>query len=145
MKTLDCWQDLKPYGVVFLTGEACGLMYRLLCDVTEKGRKVLGKCFGIPNFHLGAAWNSGSKEEPHVGSILLTLDMLTPVSIFALLENGCTEVWHLKGRVIGFEPTDSTELRQRFLDHYAEEIVRRYAYQGTAGHRNIHVMSGRVD
>ena len=49
MKTVNCWNDLEPYGIVLLTGEACGLCYRLLCDLTEQGRKILGKCLGIPN------------------------------------------------------------------------------------------------
>ena len=71
MKKINCWNDLAPFGIEILTGEACGLSYRLLCDVTEKGRKVLSVAFGIPDFTLAEAWNTGTKEEPHIGSILL--------------------------------------------------------------------------
>ena len=35
MKTITCWNDLTAYGISPLTGEACGLMYRILFDVTE--------------------------------------------------------------------------------------------------------------
>ena len=34
MKSINCWNDLEPFGLIVLTGEACGLSYRLLCDVT---------------------------------------------------------------------------------------------------------------
>ena len=48
MKSIHCWDDLARYGVVPLTGEACGLSYRLLCDVTAHGkedaRKSPGRC-----------------------------------------------------------------------------------------------------
>ena len=47
-----------------LTGEACGLSYRILCDVTEAGRKTLAKALGIPNLTLPAAWNRGTDADP---------------------------------------------------------------------------------
>ena len=40
------WNDLAPFGIEILTAEACGVSYRYLCDVTEKGRKVLSVAFG---------------------------------------------------------------------------------------------------
>ena len=30
MKTIDCWQDLVPFGIDPLTGEACALSWRIL-------------------------------------------------------------------------------------------------------------------
>ena len=33
MQKITCWDDLRPYGIGALTGEACGLSYRILCDV----------------------------------------------------------------------------------------------------------------
>ena len=48
MKTVTCFNDLAAYGIEPLTGEACGLGYRILCDVTERGRNVVGKALGIP-------------------------------------------------------------------------------------------------
>lgn len=43
MKTVRSWNDLRPYGIDLLTGEACGMMYRYLCDVTEQGKKAVEK------------------------------------------------------------------------------------------------------
>ena len=41
MKTISSWDDLKAYGIDPLTAEACGLGYRLLCDLTAEGKKIL--------------------------------------------------------------------------------------------------------
>src|SRR5262245_12990411 len=110
MKTIDCLDDLTAFGVEPLTGEACGLMYRILCDVTDKGRRVIQKCFGFPDLSLAAPWNSGTEKEPHTGSLMLAREMLVPIGIFALLEAGCNEVWLLKdGGLVGIETTDAPE------------------------------------
>jgi hypothetical protein len=106
MKTVSCWNDLRPFGIEPLTGEACGLMWRILFDVTERGRKVVGKCFGVPNIALAEPWNRGTAEEPHVGSIMLTQEALVPLAVFALLENGCPEVYLMGQVVVGIEPGD---------------------------------------
>ncbi len=78
MKTVSCWNDLQAFGIEPLTGEACGLMYRILFDVTDQGAKIVGRCFGIPGMNFGEAWNRGAKEAPNVGSIMLTQEMLVP-------------------------------------------------------------------
>lgn len=146
MKKIDCWKDLAPLGIEILTGEACGLGYRYLCDVTEKGRKILAKAFGIPNFALAEAWNRGTKEEPHIGSIMLSHSMLSPIGIFALLESGCTEVWLYKnGSLLGIEPDDPPEMIERWDKMVPEALARKLRYGGTAGSRNQHVMSGRIE
>ena len=46
MTTISNWQQLSEYGIVILTGEACGLAYRYLCDLTEQGKKIVEKCLG---------------------------------------------------------------------------------------------------
>ena len=48
MKTIHCWNDLSAYGIELLTGEACGLSYRLLCDVTAAGKKLIEKAGHCP-------------------------------------------------------------------------------------------------
>ena len=145
MKTITCFNDLAAYGIDPLTGESCGLSYRLLCDATERGRRTLAKAFGIPHLVLAENWNRGSPEDPHVGSIMLAFEMLIPLAVFALLESGCTEVWLVKdGGVIGIEPDDSPDLEaSRLL--VADRLARVLGYKGTAGDRNVHVMSGRVE
>lgn len=143
MQNINCWSDLRPYGIDVLTGEACGMNYRVLCDVTEKGLHVLRKLWGLPRLELAERWNAGSADEPHVGSIMLSRKILAPIGIFALLESGCTEVWlQSDGTVIGFDGAASDEAQR---NRRKGECVRSFAYRGTAGDRNVHVMSGRVE
>ena len=145
MRRISCWNDLCPLGIECLTGEACGLGYRILFDVTEQGRRILSKCFGIPNLQLAEAWNRGNAEHPHVGSIMLAKEMLVPVGIFALLENDCTEVWHFaNGSLLGIEKQDSPDQVAAAEKMCAPERIRKYQYGGTAGDRNVHMMSGRT-
>ncbi len=145
MKTINCWDDLTRYGVVPLTGEACGLMYRILCDVTARGKGILEKALGAIELRLPESWNRGSDDNPHVGSVMLAREVLPFVGIFALLESGCPEVWLTKtGGLIGIEPADPSEEVERFKRFHADDLVRRFAYSGTAGDRNQHMMSGRV-
>jgi hypothetical protein len=144
MKSICNWEDLRPYGIDFLTGEACSLMFRLLLDVNERGRKVLARFFGAPNLKLGDPWNGGTPEEPHVASIMLTREMLLPIAVFALLEHGCDEVYLYQDRVVGFEACDSPEVRQRHLHYYRHHAGRRFSY-GPTRDRNLHRMTQRTD
>jgi hypothetical protein len=145
MKSINCWNDLEPFGIIPLTGEACGLMYRILFDVTEKGRNIVAKCFGIPNVNLPEPWNRGSPEDPHVGCIMLTREMLQPLAVFALLESGFKEVYLVGDSVHAFEETDAPDLIEDVKRWSKVDHARRLAYRGTAGDRNIHGMSGRVE
>jgi hypothetical protein len=145
MKNVNCWSDLRPYGIDLLTGEACGLSYRLLCDVTDKGRGLLQKAMGLPGLVLAEPWNVGNAQEPNVGSIMLPHCMLVPLGIFALLENDCREIWLCKNEfLIGVEFSDSPATVRAMEDFAERDIVRRLAYRGTAGDRNVHQMSGRI-
>lgn len=146
MRSITCFRDLGPYGIDPLTGEACGLSYRILCDVTEAGRKIVAKAFGIPNFTLAEAWNRGTSDQPHVGSIMLAPDLFVLLGVFALLESGCKEVWLVRdGGLIGIEPDDSSEMIEANRLLVSDRMVRSLGYRGTAGDRNVHVMSGRVE
>ena len=145
MKSIHGWDDLSCHGIVPLTGEACGLMYRILCDVTARGKKTLEKALGVVELGLSENWNHGSDADPHIGSVMLAVDVLPFVGIFALLEAGCREVWLTKGGgLIGIESSDSDEEVDRFKRFHGDDLARRFAYAGTAGDRNQHIMSGRV-
>jgi hypothetical protein len=145
MKSIARWDHLSEYGIVFLTGESCGLGYRVLCDVTAKGKNVLEKCFGIPNLNLPASWNGGSAQDPHVGSILLAPDCLIPLAVFALLENGCKEVWLVQNQgVHGIQAGDPADTALSLQKWLGTTNLRRLSYGGTARDRNVHLMSGRV-
>ncbi len=145
MKTIACWNDLEKFGIVVLTGEACGLGYRLLFDLTQNGKRIVQKCFSLAEGFASEAWNRGSRDDPHVGSVLLTQEMLVPIGVFALLETGCPEVWLCKnGSLLGIETVDAPEVVERYRTLYSESIARTFAYRGPAGDRNVHQMSGRI-
>jgi len=140
VKTIRGCGDLAQFGLDPLTGEACGLMYRVLFDLTAQGQKIVEKCLGL-RLIPAEAWNRGTNDDPHTGSVMIAPEMFVPLGIFALLESGCTEVWRKGDSLFGIEPSDS-EQQLAFLRTQGE--MRRYAYRGTAGDRNLHLMSGRV-
>lgn len=141
MKTIACIEDLRPFGIEYLTGEACGLMYRGLYDLTNPGKQIIEKCLGVASLVLHDPWNAGTKQEPHVGSIMLAQGHLIPIGIFALLESGCTEVLQAGECLYGMEPGDD-ESRKFIVGRFQNS--RRFAYTGTAGDRNVHQMTQRV-
>ena len=138
MKTISSWEHLRPFGIDALTGEACSLMYRILCDITAEGKQVIEKCLSC-ELKPPENWNSGA-----IGSIMLVPEMLIPIAVFALLENGCSECWVIGGAVIGMEATDREEEMQRLLKHFQDKHPRRFSYHGQHQDRNQHQMSGRV-
>lgn len=145
MKTIVRWDHLAEFGIEPLTGESCGLGYRILCDVTAKGKNVLEKCLGIPSLALPESWNRGSDRDPHVGSIMLAPEFLIPLAVFALLENGCKEVWLVPNQgVHGIQAGDPADTVPSLKKWLGTENLRRLAYHGTARDRNVHVMTGRV-
>lgn len=76
---------------------------------------------------------------------MLAPDLLPFVGVFALLESGCREVWLTKSRqVIGIEADDEPDQAELLKRYCGDELARRFAYAGTAGDRNQHVMSGRI-
>ncbi len=145
MKLIRGWEDLSAFGIVPLTGEACGLSYRILCDVTARGKKTLEKAMSVAQLGLHENWNHGSADDPHVGSIMLAPDLLPFIGVFALLEAGCREVWLTKRQqVIGIESEDLPERLDGLKRYCGDELLRRFGYAGTAGDRNQHAMTGRV-
>jgi hypothetical protein len=73
MKTVSHWDALREYGIDVLTGEACSLMYRILCDLTLNGKRIVERCLSV---HIESEnWNSGSKEDPHVASSVVAIVM----------------------------------------------------------------------
>jgi hypothetical protein len=144
MKLVAKWDDLAKFGIEPLTGESCGLGYRILCDLTDQGRLILEKCLGAASLVPHLQWNPGTKDAPHTGSLLLAPEMLPAISVFALLESGCKEVWRTKeGICLGIEAKDSPDELEALKT--CQGPMRRFAYRGTAGDRNVHVLSGRIE
>lgn len=142
MMRITCFNDLEPHGIIALTGESCGLMYRVLFDVTERGRAIVGRWLGVPDLRLGESWNRGSADDPHVGSLLLSHECLVPLGVFCLLHAGCTEVWLLDRAVVGIEAADDPGAIGRMREFTPPLRVLRP--EGTAGDRNVRCMSGRI-
>ena len=140
MKTIADWDALREYGIDALTGEACSLGYRILCDLTASGKRIVQRCLSVQI--ESENWNHGSDADPHVAAIMLTHEMLVPLAVFALLESGCCEVWVTERSAIGIEPDDSEDDVEHMKRFY--KPVRRFAYHGPFQDRNQHQMSGRV-
>lgn len=139
------FDDLRPYGITPLTGEACGLGMRVLCDLTPAGEKILTDFLGgNVSFKKGSNWNSGA-----VSSVMLPYSILKELGAFVLLtryEYAITEAKIEKDRfaidgVVGCDGERFEEYRKLCGDK-----LRFYRRAGTAagGLRNEHVMSGRV-
>ena len=140
MKTIKRWSDLEIFGIDPLTAEACSLGLRLLCDLTQKGKSIVEKCLSVEI--CSENWNSGSRDDPHVASIMLSHEMLMPLAVFALLESGCGEVWIAEQAAFGIEAKDTEE--QVDMMKRCHKPHRRFAYHGPFQDRNQHQMSGRV-
>ena len=77
---------------------------------------------------------------------MLATQLLVPLGVFALLEAGCTEVWlYQNGSLCGVEPTDTPERIESCRKLGSEALVRTFSYRGTAGARNVHRMTGRIE
>jgi hypothetical protein len=142
-RTIESWYDLEAFGIIPLTGEACGLMMRLLCDVTEGGRKIVERFLGgTVAIKPGSHWNGGSKDDPHVGSVLLPRGIFTDLAAFTLCVTGTGTVASCKdGTVMECDgPLDGDEENIYRIARY----YRRSTDPGT-GDRNRHAMSGRVE
>ena len=147
MKSFNCVGEMDQFGLQCLTGEACGLGMRLLFDVTEPGRKLLEKFFGVNQLILPQDWNGGEA----VGSIMLAADQCTPIAIMGMLEQGCIEVWQQfennerTGFLFGLENEEELKLAGENMTCWPNVTYRHWKYHGTAGSRNVHAMSGRIN
>ena len=90
MLIVRSWNYLKNFGIDCLTGEACGLSMRLLCDLTDQGKRIVEKALDV-KIQPPEAWNSG--DPPHIGCIMFPLELFPTLAVFCLLEVGCKEVF----------------------------------------------------
>lgn len=156
---VDVKEFLEKYGVDPLTGEAEGIMGfgRWLCDLTERGAELMGRFLGgTVAFNRGSNWNAGRKDNPHVASIMLQWAVLEQFVIFACLQSGNF------AEVAILYPRDKASGRYEQMRAFRTAGTARQAYMndrllqewydirvisagGTAGTRNEHAMSGRVE
>ena len=155
MKDLRCLNDLRPYGLDVLTGEACRVMGsgRILCDADEPMQKticdLLGLCWSPGLFY--EAYNHGGPWR----SFMLPSSIHTELMAWTLLNNGCSKVMIVTstetqqcGGVHGFQPGDDPKQWDRLLESFrafgATIRVLSYMDHPGEGTRNRHAMSGRV-
>lgn len=152
MKTIANWRDLEPYGIKMLTGEACGLQYRILCDTTDEGQTLLRKVFDFKTLGLEDNWNSGS-----TGSVMLPQEMFTPLAVFALVTvDKLSPVAVLdSGAVFYATPEQWQELHElagpdrlaSLIGGQVKRMVPAFAFncgpKSADGLRAVHQMSGR--
>lgn len=155
MKRIGSFRDLEKHGIDALTGEACAYGYRLLCDLTERGIKLVAATLGIDSelfkASLPDAWNSKG-----VKSIMLSPQMIQPLAVFACFESNCSKAYIMHDdSVVGIEASDKPEDVEMWLSwnqgKYCE-ACRRYGagggvalqYSNPGYSRNTHQMSGRT-
>lgn len=155
MRTFRSWNDLKSFGIDYLTGESCAYGYRGLCDLTESGIRLVADCLGIDAhlFRLSLPDNWNSKG---VASIMLAQQMITPLAVFACFRVNCSKVYIMyDDSVVGIEASDKPEDVEMWLSwnrgKYCE-ACRRYGagggvclrYSNPGFSRNTHAMSQRT-
>ncbi len=163
MIRITCLQDLREFGIRPLTGEADNLMYRMLCDLTEQGRKIVAETYGI----YPAGFPENMNLDGAVASCMLPHDAWQHVAPIALLQR-CYLVIATDRQVIGLETGD--EYKPAPYDWEASEytgpvrvklarydewidwpegwgkIGRTFSFGShpRVGSRNVHQMTGRA-
>jgi hypothetical protein len=147
MKELRNWGDLEEFGISHLTGEACSLGQRSLCDVTKRGQQVLQNLLGC-ELKLSDNWNSGSPHDPHIGSIMLPREWFQAVALWCLLSKGAVyaEVWIMKNGSVRGMIFDDLALEQEtgYWRQHEDQILRKYTNRSNSLQREIHAFTGRL-
>ncbi len=170
MKTISCLLDLGAYGFDLLTGEADNLGFRILTDLTRKGKRIFCDAYGLPeDVKLSENWNTGDTMAPHVASVMLSCDALRQIAPIALYHEGCHTILILEnGTACGLEQNEQFTSAERDWekDGYPEISPAQLTIDGTTidwprcygkvdriirgcsnphvGTRNIHAFSGRI-
>ncbi|MHA2312778.1 MAG: hypothetical protein ACXADF_14900 [Candidatus Thorarchaeota archaeon] len=150
MTTLNSESDLRNFGFIPLTGEACGMSMRRLYDLKPQAVRILEAFLSI-KVETGNNWNS---SEGQVASIMMPYAMVEPLSIFCLfyvmeydmvvvVNHRCES--HTAHFIKGYHRDQWKEDLEDYRMLYARNF-RVYNRAGNAdgGTRHQHYMSGRV-
>jgi hypothetical protein len=118
MKTICCLNDLREYGINLLTGEADALSYRILCDLTPRGRSIFCQAYSVLPGGLSEAWNSGG-----VASVMLAHGAWEQLGPIALLDAGCHTVLLTDKGLFGFEADEEFTRAEYDLDAATDRYV----------------------
>jgi len=75
MKSIRCWEDC-PFRHCAIDGRSLRLSYRILCDVTTTGKKIIEKALDVANLKLREKLESRQPDDPHVGCVMLAPELL---------------------------------------------------------------------
>lgn len=145
-KAINNPSDLEQYGIFLLTGEACKLSARILCDVNENGARIIRDVFGLPHdSYLRANWNYSKGA---VGSVMIPHVMLPMLAAYCLIDDGALWVVSPKtGGAYGFWPGEKDMFLEtaRIYEPVMDRVYQVMTDQPGAGLRNEHAMSGRTE
>lgn len=142
------WAGLEQFGINPLTGEACRLSLRLLCDLNEEGRALMAEYLGVKPEGFAPNWNSAVAGEPAVASVMLHRDSFKQLTEFALFHTGAKACAEVNGGLVGAY-TDEAVANLEQLQRMSREqpgLRRNYASASAphVGSRNVHMATGRA-
>lgn len=159
MKHTQSNNPLVEFGVEMLTGEACTYGMRVLCDMNEKGVKLVRDFLGLDYETVFAKnWNSEVNGAPAIGSIMLTREVIPSLVRFALFREGYQFILAYKDTwgLLAFNSDDASSkgtnsMLQLYIDGTASDIesgkVTVYrnpkSNSPSVGSRNVHQFTGR--
>jgi len=137
--------ELKKFGIEYLTSEACGYSMRALFDINQIGQDYLSAFFGGIEF-LANGWNSSSKKSVMLPKGQFIIDLL----IFCYLESEFACALYVdagNAKVVGLQPMirfyNSPEDCTTEARHFSDSWQTNYRiYEGK--NRNTHAFSGRT-
>ena len=145
MLTIRTWRDLEPYGIISLTGEACKLGIRMLCDLTNDGVNIIGRVFGLRGGDcLAENWNSTG-----VKSILLPYSIFNDLAACCLIlgaDCACAAIDSQSKAVHGFVSLEEYEERGKLLSDAGIRFTRVYRALNHPGDgvNATHAFTGRT-
>lgn len=143
-RTIHTRRDLEQYGITVVTGESCPYSARTLCDVTERGRRIVFDLLGLPQATATEdGWNDAARS-----SIMVPNDLFGLLAVWCLILSGCREVLVAKdGLTIGLdgsEPERDAETRRVYVEMgWLDRIYAPVPGQPMVGTRSVHAMTGR--
>lgn len=160
MKIIKTFSDLEPYGIKPLTGEACRVGRRVLCDLDDRGRKIVADMLGVIDRSFNKytmwhpAWNGGESS----ASFMMPYGMFNDLAVWCLLDAGCNDVRIVEagsaqgviwdGGIYGIEDAEeAAEFDIIFDGEFSKAIGRTFARVSLKDHpgrgtRCEHAMSG---
>ena len=161
MITIHTLRDLEQFGIRALTGEACRVGTRILCDLTFEAEKIVCDLLGINYVSYNKyatfppSWNGNGAS----GSFMLPHGLFHDLAVWCLIHKGCREIMVVRPgagdgytwgtEVIGLEHGDDAgqweELRELYVSlGKSPRIIKINTNQPGEGTRCTHQMSGRT-